>query len=346
VICTNNQSNESKLFAQLKEGIKQSSPVAVEIAGRLAKKIFQKHTIADGTTVYYGSVSARDSIAKEFGFSQAEANELDGLVRPFLPPDDPVVYDTAGRSGTESNVRTREGIDKIVAVTTQTTGLGGLAAAIEGAMGGTAEDINNARKAGDTAEQILDGASKALSARRQQVKSAKDSKPSTESKPMVPPPPTKEAIASKLQSQVNEVKASLVPFQGAKSKYRPYLPYQLQVGGATGFLEGQQVTSITVSNPRAYQLFKDGILPLPQGTILGPMPLLVKNGEIVTSGGRLPIGMHVERLTIGHLEDMGVRGGFTTSSGLACKLCAPEFDAGKLKFPTWTHLQQYEKYKP
>jgi RHS repeat-associated protein len=349
VVCTNYQSNGSKLFTELKEGIKQSSPLAVEIAGRLAKKIFEKHTSTDGSSYYSGSDSARDAIAKKFGFNQAEANELVGLVRPFVPPNDQLVMDHAGRVGTESNVRTREGIDKIIAVTTQTTGLGGLAAAIQGAIGGTAEDINNARKAGDTAEQILDGASKALPAKRQQVKSAKDSKPSTESKPTVPPkvsPPTKEAIANKLQSQVNEATASLAPFQGAKSGYRPYVTHRLQVGGATGFVDGQQVTSITVSDPLAYQLFKNGILPLPQGTILGPMPLLVKNGKIVTSGGKLPIGMHVERLTIGHLEDLGVRGGFTTSSGLACDLCAPEFDAGNLKFPTWTHLQQYGKYNP
>jgi hypothetical protein len=51
------------------------------------------------------------------------------------------------------------------------------------------------------------------------------------------------------------------------------------------------------------------------------------------------------RRALGFLEELGARGGFATSSGLACfrgeDACAYAFAEGR--YPTWLHVQQYFK---
>lgn len=134
-----------------------------------------------------------------------------------------------------------------------------------------------------------------------------------------------EAMGTRLQSQVNEASIAVKPFQGFPVS-QGGVPYQLQVGGATTTIEGVQVTTITFSHRNAHALFESGLLPLPEGTILGPAP----------PAGKLPINLHVERTAITPLEARGAKGGLTTSSGLSCEKCAEAWQQGQ--FPTWLHM--------
>jgi len=139
-------------------------------------------------------------------------------------------------------------------------------------------------------------------------------------------------VAGGLQAQVGEAEAALEKFKGVPGG----IPHAHQIGGATTFIKGEQVTTLTFSHPNAHMIFAEGYASLPKGVTLetlGPAP----------PKGKLPLEKHVERAAVGFLEKkFGARGGIVTTSGWACQPgagggCADVWYQGL--FPSWMHLK-------
>ncbi|MEV5745366.1 SpvB/TcaC N-terminal domain-containing protein [Microbispora rosea] len=113
------------------------------------------------------------------------------------------------------------------------------------------------------------------------------------------------------------------------------LGVKVMVGGASSVIaDGTRRTAITVSDPRADALLRNGTVALPDGVELGPPPQI----GLVEGVKRLLPGSHVERTSVGYLEDnYEARGGIVTTSGGACELCSKAWFDGR--FPTWEHLK-------
>jgi RHS repeat-associated protein len=114
--------------------------------------------------------------------------------------------------------------------------------------------------------------------------------------------------------------------------------------GSVGWLKSRVTVSIVepngaggmrivnVQDPKYYKLFADGTIKLLPNEVLGPAPIVLREGEAFLA----PAGkVHSEVLGVWNATALGAEGGSVWTSNPACKgSCDPLFKA----LPNWTHL--------